>query len=381
MSVFSRRLAGLPWIAAAAAAMGMALAVPTASRAQLIEISAPSPEVRERLYQELDAEVAELERRGNLLKRVVRLVRPTVVHIEARKADAAKTSTRAKSIDEAGSGVIIEIGDKRYVLTNRHVIKDAPPENITIGLDDGRELRPTQVWEDSATDVAVMELPPTTGLIAARIGDSSVVEIGDFALAVGSPFGLSHSVTYGIISAKGRRNLELGERTLRYQDFLQTDAAINPGNSGGPLMNLRGQVIGVNTAIASNSGGNEGIGFSIPINMAIVVARQLVEQGSVARAFLGVRMDANFGPAAAARLGLPRPVGARVSAVTSGSPAEVAGVRAGDIILRFGDIEVEDDTHLVNLVSLTPIGEQVEIVVLRDGAAVKLPVSVSLRSE
>ena len=129
--------------------------------------------------------------------------------------------------------------------------------------------------------------------MAAPLGNSDALEIGDFVLAVGSPFGLSHSVTYGIISAKGRRDLKLGEQgtTILFQDFLQTDAAINPGNSGGPLVNLRGEVIGINTAIASNSGGNEGIGFAIPINMFMVVARQLIEQGVVTRAFMGVNLD------------------------------------------------------------------------------------------
>src|SRR6185503_4020578 len=144
------------------------------------------------------------------------------------------------------------------------------------------------------------------GLVPARLGDSGKLEIGDFVLAVGSPFGLSHSVTYGIISAMGRRDLELGDDGVPYQDFLQTDAAINPGNSGGPLLNLRGEVIGINTAIASNSGGNEGIGFTIPINMTMYVARQLIDRGSVAHAYLGVRLDMNFGPEAAAKLGLSR---------------------------------------------------------------------------
>ncbi len=163
-------------------------------------------------------------------------------------------------------------------------------------------------------------------------------------LAVGSPFGLSHSVTFGIISAKGRRDLHLGDAELRFQDFLQTDAAINPGNSGGPLCNLRGEIIGINTAIASNSGGNEGIGFSIPINMFMAVARQLIETGKVARAFLGVSLDAKFGPAMAAEIGLPGPMGAGVTAVTPGSPAEAARLQPGDVILEIDGTRVEDDT-------------------------------------
>ena len=151
-------------------------------------------------------------------------------------------------------------------------------------------------------------------LIAAPLGDSDRMEIGDFVLAVGSPFGLSHSVTFGIISAKGRRDLHLGEAKDHFQDFLQTDAAINPGNSGGPLVNLHGEVIGINTAIASNSGGNEGIGFAIPVNMFMIVGRQLIETGKVRRAHPGRDARRKFGPAMATELGLPRPVGAHVTA-------------------------------------------------------------------
>src|SRR5438552_3112620 len=162
-----------------------------------------------------------------------------------------------------------------------------------------------QLYAELATDVAIMATT-TEGLVPARLGDSSKLEIGDFVLAVGSPFGLSHSVTYGIISAKGRRDLRLGDDGVQYQDFLQTDAAINPGNSGGPLLNLRGEVIGLNTAIASTSGANEGIGFAIPINMVMVIADQLIERGMVVRAFIGVRFDSTFGPTEAAQLGMSR---------------------------------------------------------------------------
>ena len=205
--------------------------------------------------------------------------------------------------------MIVEINGKPYILTNRHVVDDASLSNINIHLADGRLLHPTNVASDRRTDVAILTLD-AQDVMPARLGDSGRVEIGDFVLAVGSPFGLSHSVTYGIISAKGRRDLELGDGSIKYQDFFQTDAAINPGNSGGPLLNLRGEVIGINTAIASSSGGSEGIGFTIPINMAISVARQLVEQGRPMRAYLGVGLNDTFGPADASRLGLPSGRGA-----------------------------------------------------------------------
>jgi serine protease Do len=323
-----------------------------------------SAEEREALYAQLATEVEHLERQGNILKAVVKLVSPTVVHIVAEK-DGDSSRRREPRIEEAGSGVVLLLEEKHYVLTNRHVIHEARWGDIAIHLDDGRTLTPEQVWSDPGTDVAVMAIE-APDLVPARLGDSSRLEIGDFVLAVGSPFGLSHSVTYGIISAKGRRELVLGD-DVEFQDFLQTDAAINPGNSGGPLINLRGEVIGINTAIASNSGGNEGIGFSIPINMALHVARQLIEYGSVRRAFLGVTLDRDFDARAAVAIGLRRRGGAKITSLTKGAPAESADLRVGDVILRFNDTPVDDDTHLVNLVSMSEIDSEAVLVVFRDG--------------
>jgi serine protease Do len=153
---------------------------------------------------------------------------------------------------------------------------------------------------------------------------------------------------------------------VRFQDFLQTDTAINPGNSGGPLISLRGEVIGMNTAIASNSGGNEGIGFAIPINMVMIIARQLVERGTVVRAFLGVALDSKFSPAMAVTVGLSRPRGTRITRITPGSPADLAKLQTDDVILEFGGVRVDDDSHLINMVSLTEVGKEVPVVFLRD---------------
>ena len=324
-------------------------------------------DVRNQLYEQLYRDVEALERHGNILKTVVKLGGPTVVHIEAQRTET-RTYGRERRVEEAGSGVIIEIAGKHYVLTNRHVIRDAALNDVSIGLSDARIIHPQQVWADRDTDVAVMSVD-APNLVAARIGESSKLEIGDFVLAVGSPFGLSHSVTYGIISAKGRRDLELGDGpgSVKYQDFIQTDAAINPGNSGGPLISLRGEVIGINTAIASNSGGNEGIGFSIPIDMAIGVARQLISNGSVVRAFLGVTLDSKFTAEMAERFGLPRRTGAHIIRITPGSPAERAQLRVGDVILNFKGIPIDDDSHLVNVISLTEVGTEVPVVVFRGG--------------
>ncbi len=167
---------------------------------------ATDPTVREQMYQQLFRDVAELERHSSILKTVVQLVSPTVVHIEAQRTEGSRSNGRSRTIEEAGSGVIIQLGDTQYVVTNRHDIRDAQLENIDIALSDGRRIHPDKVWNNRDTDVAVMQVS-AKNLIAAKIGDSSKVDIGDFAVAVGSPFGLSHSVTYGIISAKGRRDL------------------------------------------------------------------------------------------------------------------------------------------------------------------------------
>ena len=336
---------------------------------------------RTKMFDLLAKDVAELEKKGNILKRVVQLTKDTVVHIEAKKTDSTSLNYgRRRSVEEAGSGVIVRLKDKDYVLTNRHVIRDAKADQITITLADGRELKPKKTWADRGTDVALM-LIDGKRLVGARLADSTKVEIGDFVIAAGSPFGLSHSITYGIISAKGRRDLELGREGVRYQDFLQTDAAINPGNSGGPLMNLRGEVIGINTAIASNSGGNEGIGFTIPINMAMNIARQLAEQGNVTRAFLGVTLDSKFGHAMAAKLGLPGPRGARISGITANSPAAKADLKVGDVVLKFDGHRIDDDSHLVNLVSMTKVGRSVDVIVYRDRKLHTVSVVVQDRSK
>jgi len=345
-----------------------------------IERAGPvSPEQRAELYRQLAAHAEVLRAQSAVVKTVAKLIGPTVVHIEADVTTQSQYG-RGRQVEEAGSGVIIEMAGKYYVLTNRHVIRGATTEGIKINLANGRRIHPVKVWEDPDTDIAVMSLVEQ-GLVAAPLGDSGKLEIGDFVLAVGSPFGLSHSVTYGIISAKGRRDLQLGDSSVRFQDFLQTDAAINPGNSGGPLVDLQGKVIGINTAIASNSGGNEGIGFAIPIDMYMVIARQLIAEGKVSRAFLGVNLDSKFGPAMATELGLPCPVGARITGITKGAPAEATDLQIGDVILEFNNIPIEDDAHLVNLVGLTKIGTSVPLVVYRDRKAFRITVAVGDRSE
>jgi serine protease Do len=338
-----------------------------------------SVDEREQLYKQVQRDAEILERQSTQLRRLTQLVRPTVVHIDTRKP-ALRPKNGKASEDEAGSGVISDIAGRMVVITNRHVVNRAELDNITIRLDDARELKPLRLWSDAATDVAVLEIE-ADDLETARLATDDPVQIGDAVLAVGSPFGLSHSVTLGIVSALGRRDLELGEESVRFQDFIQTDAAINPGNSGGPLVNLRGEVVGLNTAIASNSGGSEGIGFAIPIRMVMFVVRQLVETGVVSRAYLGVKLDNAFTQRSAQKLGMVRAVGAHVKEVTKGSPADAAGIRVDDVVVEFDGIPVEDDDHLVSLVSMTPTNSTVTLVVFREQGRLTLEMPVASRAQ
>jgi serine protease Do len=350
-----------------------------ATRIDPIRPARLSPSERERLYAQVERDAELLERQSAQLRRLTQLVRPTVVHIDTKKPSLRPKNGKA-SEDEAGSGVIAEVAGRMVVITNRHVINRADLDNITIRLDDGREINPLRLWSDSSTDIALMEIQ-ADDLVPARLAEKDPVQIGDTVLAVGSPFGLSHSVTLGIVSAKGRRDLELGEEGVRFQDFIQTDAAINPGNSGGPLVNLRGEVVGLNTAIASNSGGSEGIGFAIPMSMVMFVTRQLVETGTVSRAYLGVTLDRIFTQRTAQRLGMVRAVGARVSGVTKGSPADAAGILPDDVIIEFDGTPIEDDDHLVSLVSVTPTSRTVSLGVFRNRERIELQLPVASREQ
>ncbi len=345
-----------------------------ALRAQIAGALATDQEdERQTAFAQLDRDAKAMEQSAqlaSLVKRVAKLATSSVVHIEAKKHEGARNG-RSRTVEEAGAGIVIQRNRSFYVVSNRHVIKDAPKESVLIQVDDGRELQPQEIVTDPDTDVAVMTLS-ATDLTPARIGDSRQIEIGEFVLAIGSPFGLSRSVSLGIISAKGRRDLKLGGDALKYQDFLQTDAAINPGNSGGPLVNLHGEVIALNTAIASTSGINEGIGFGIPINMVMFVARQLIDHGTVRRAKIGVSLDREFSADAARAAGLPRLQGARVTAVEASSPADAAGMQIGDVVLEFDGVAVESDVHLVNLVSITPVGQAVTVVLYRKGRKVQV---------
>jgi serine protease Do len=342
---------------------------------------------RDQLYADLEKDASLIEQHYRHIKRIVSVVAPTVVHVEAvkpQKSSASKPTDKSKdlrpaTVEETGAGVVFQKAGRMYVLTNFHVIENSKVNGIRLEAD-GRVFYPTRLLHDRETDLSVLEVSEP-GLVAARIGDSDLIGVGDFVVAVGSPFGLSHSVSYGIISAMGRHDLELGPQGVKFQNFFQTDAAINPGNSGGPMINLRGEVVGINTAIASNSGGSDGIGFSIPINMAMRIADDLVELGFVRRGFLGVSLDVRYTADKARALGLRRSKGALISSITSNSPAASSDLQIGDVIVEFDRVPVVDDSQLVTTVSLTEINRSVPVKVYRKGDIKTVYVTIGQRDD
>ncbi|MEO0280085.1 MAG: Do family serine endopeptidase [candidate division WOR-3 bacterium] len=244
--------------------------------------------------------------------------------------------------DILGSGFIFrKNGNKYYIMTNYHVIREV--DKIKIILWDKREFDPEEVkivGKDKLTDIAVLEVESKDELTVLKLGNSDEIEIGDWVIAVGNPFGLNGTVTFGVVSAKHRSGINLPGGEI-YQDFIQTDAAINPGNSGGPLINMKGEVIGVNTAITSPTAGNVGIGFAIPINIAKKTAEQLIEKGVVKRGYLGVRIQ-EVSSSIAERYKLKKPMGALVTNVEKGTPAEKAKINEGDIIIEVDGEPVKD---------------------------------------
>jgi Do/DeqQ family serine protease len=265
---------------------------------------------------------------------------------------------RERQFQSAGSGVIVD-AKAGYIVTNAHVVENA--SEITVTLMDGRDLVADVVGADERTDVAVVKVKPES-LTQLPLGNSDRLEVGDYVVAIGNPFGLQHTVTSGIISGLGRS----GINPDGYENFIQTDASINPGNSGGALVNLRGELVGINSAILSRSGGNIGIGFAIPVNMARGIMDQLIKFGSVKRGLLGVNISA-VTPDIAQALGLPSAGGALVTQVVKSSSADRAGIRAGDVITTVNGQAVKSNTELRNAIGLMRVGDKVAIGLLRDG--------------
>ena len=265
-----------------------------------------------------------------------------------------------------GSGFIID--DEGFIVTNNHVVEGA--DEIEITLDDGRTYPAELVGSDPQTDLAVLKIEPRGDLPVLDFGDSDAVEVGDWVMAVGNPFGLGGSVTAGIVSARSR-NINAGP----YDDFIQTDAAINRGNSGGPMFNLDGEVIGINTAIFSPSGGSIGIGFAIPSNLAQPIIAQLKDGGTVERGWLGVMVQ-QVTPELAEAVGLDSPRGALVANVVPRGPADTAGLEQGDVIVSFAGSAIQEMRDLPRIVAGTEIGEGVEVQVWRNGEEERFQVEI-----
>jgi serine protease Do len=331
------------------------------------------------VYDELRNQYEQFRHVNRTFELVARAVSPAVVHIVAKKPARRDEEAHRPQFEETGSGVIVrpERGRGLYVLTNNHVVEGATADLVTITLQDGRVVDTERYWADTKADIAVLKLK-RDDLPAARLGNSDEAAVGSWVMALGSPFGLTHSVSQGIISARNRHEEELEADGVQNQQFLQTDAAINPGNSGGPLVNMKGEVIGINTAIASNGGGSEGVGFSIPINLAKWILSQFVERGRVSRGAMGVRLE-EIRPHDAVAMGLERPRGARIKLIQRPSPAADAGFHEGDVVLRFNGVEVLDLNHLINLVSMSPIGQRAEVVFWRDRRAYTAQVAIADR--
>ncbi len=263
--------------------------------------------------------------------------------------------------ESVGSGVIVDAANG-YILTNHHVIQRA--DEVIVTLPDGRRIDAQVIGSDAATDIALLRVQ-ADDLVAIPMGDSTQLEVGDFVVAIGNPFGLGQTVTSGIVSALSRAGLRLPVET--YQDFIQTDASINPGNSGGALVNLGGELIGINTAIVSpGGGGNVGIGFAVPSNMARDVMKQLIEHGEVRRGLLGVRGD-DVTPDIVAALDLPVRSGAIITEVTRDSAAEQAGLQRGDVVVAVNNQAINSFADLRNRIGLTPVGSEIELTYLREG--------------
>jgi len=279
---------------------------------------------------------------------------------------------RERQFQSAGSGVVVD-AKNGYIITNYHVIENA--NEITVTLQDNRTFSAKVVGSDDGADIAVLQAKQPN-LTAMALGDSSHLEVGDYVVAIGNPFGLQHTVTAGIVSALGRT----GINPEGYEDFIQTDASINPGNSGGALVNLRGELVGINSAILSGSGGNIGIGFAIPVNMAKSVMDQLIKYGQVKRGVLGVNIY-DVTPDIAKEYGLAESSGALVGGVAQGSSAEKAGVKTGDIIVSINGVPMKSAGELRNAIGMLRVGDQVEIGLLRDGKPRKLTALIAERSE
>ena len=370
-----RRLAAAGALAAVAVFATLALTAPFAQRAL----------AQDDLQRDIDA----LIRASKARAAIVKSVKDSVVHISVTKKVQGQDGSRLPDLfnDEffrrffkprmpdpprefrqrgMGSGVIVS--EDGYILSNNHVVGDA--DEVIVKLTDGREFKAEIVGTDPASDIAVIRVD-ATDLPAAKMGNSDELEIGESVIAIGNPFGLEQTITAGIVSAKGRSGVGVTD----YEDFIQTDASINPGNSGGPLINLRGEVVGINTAIFSRSGGNMGIGFAIPINMTQAIMKSLIATGKVTRGFLGVVIQ-DVTQDLADALDVEVNSGVLIANVGPDSPADRAGIRQGDLIVTFNGRPVKSSNQLRNAVAAIRPGDSVPVSLIRDGREREVDVEI-----
>ncbi|HEX3849019.1 MAG TPA: Do family serine endopeptidase [Steroidobacteraceae bacterium] len=347
MSLRSLRLAcaaALIFPLQAQSVAGPSAAVALPSLAPMIKIASPG--------------VVNIATRGTLTERVRR--NPLLEDPYFRRFFNVPDSevVRQRQFQSAGSGVIVD-AQNGYIVTNRHVIENA--SEITVTLLDTRHFSAKVVGSDEATDIAVLKVSEPH-LTAMALGDSSHLEVGDWVVAIGNPFALGHTVTVGIVSALGRT----GIHPRGYEEFIQTDASINPGNSGGALVDLRGELVGINSAILSKDGGNIGIGFAIPVNMVKAVMGQLIQYGAVKRGIVGIKLQ-DLTPEATEALQLVNSRGVLITAVAPGSAADHAGVKAGDIAVAMNGVALDGATQLRNALAVVRVGQTVELRLLHEG--------------
>ncbi len=370
-----RRLAAAGALAAVAVFATLALTAPFAQRAL----------AQDDLQRDIDA----LIRASKARAAIVKGVKDSVVHISVTKKVQEQDGSRLPDLfnDEffrrffkprmpdpprefrqrgMGSGVIVS--EDGYILSNNHVVGDA--DEVIVKLTDGREFKAEIVGTDPASDIAVIRVD-ATDLPAAKMGNSDELEIGESVIAIGNPFGLEQTITAGIVSAKGRSGVGVTD----YEDFIQTDASINPGNSGGPLINLRGEVVGINTAIFSRSGGNMGIGFAIPINMTQAIMKSLIATGKVTRGFLGVVIQ-DVTQDLADALDVEVNSGVLIANVGPDSPADRAGIQQGDLIVTFNGRPVKSSNQLRNAVAAIRPGDSVPVNLIREGREMEVDVEI-----
>jgi serine protease Do len=324
----------------------------------------------------------QIEETGKAFSEIVKSVSPSVVNISSTKVLHNQQMPYEELFDfftplpngknrhfkeqSLGSGVIVS--EDGYIVTNNHVVEQS--SDIRVTLFDKRTFKARVIGADPKTDMAIIKIE-ATGLPVAPWGDSEKLQVGEFVLAIGNAFGLHHTVTMGIISAVGRADVGIAD----YEDFIQTDAAINPGNSGGPLVNIKGDIIGINTAIFSKTGGYQGIGFAVPSNMVMIVKDQLLKEGKVTRGWLGVTIQ-ELTPEIAKKFGLKTTEGVLVSDVAKNSPAYKAGITAGDIIIDFNARKITDVGMLRNLVAQSKIGSESTVTFIRQGKEYRTKVTI-----